>query len=143
VTAAYALARFVVAAAVVATTAACAPAAAVDAGAVDDVDAGAPVVDAGPDSEAPCAFNRECRDAEHCECDEVDGCACRVGPRGTGQNGVDACVDGNDCASSVCVEDAEGGFTCSGECADEGDCAPKLPICADVAFVGRICIREP
>lgn len=52
-------------------------------------------------------------------------------------------LDGNDCESSVCVEDGEGGFTCSGECVDDGDCAAKLPICADVAFVGRICIRAP
>lgn len=118
---------------------ACAPVAdPADAGAADDAG-----VDAGPDSEAPCAFNRECRDAERCECDELDGCFCRVGPRGTGQNGVDACTTGNDCASSLCVEDAVGGFTCSDECVDDGDCADKLPICADVAFVGRVCIRDP
>lgn len=111
----------------------------------DPLDGGDVVVDAGdagPSSEAPCTFNRECPAHERCECADGD-CACRIGARGEGRSGVDACQDGNDCESSLCVEDAEGTFTCSGECEDEGDCGPRLPVCADIAFLGRVCVRDP
>jgi hypothetical protein len=78
-----------------------------------------------------------------CGCSEEDGCACEAGARGTGENGVDLCDDSEDCQSAVCAEDADGTFTCSGPCVDDGDCGPRLPRCADIAFVGRICVREP
>lgn len=119
-----------------------------DAGAVPDAgatrDAGVPpdagLVDGGPSSNTACAFNRECPANERCECEAGD-CKCKVGARGTGRSGVDPCVDGNACASSVCVEGRDGGYWCSGECVNANDCGPELPRCADIAFVGRICIR--
>lgn len=88
-----------------------------------------------------CILNRECPADQRCECiDEV--CLCRDGTRGTGVNGVDTCTVDNDCASALCVEGPGGVFYCSDECSDETDCEGALPVCADVAFVGRICIRE-
>ena len=102
------------------------------------------VVD-GPGAEgATCSFNRDCHAALRCECDVSAGCACKAGARGTGRNGVDACTSGNACASSVCVEGPpDAGSFCSDECATSGQCAGMLPLCSDVAFVGRICIRTP
>jgi hypothetical protein len=92
----------------------------------------------------PCAFNRECADGDRCECDEATGCFCRQGARGTGQIGVDTCTDGNDCVSAVCVEGPDSTtYYCSDECASDTDCAGALPICAAIAFVGRICVRQP
>jgi hypothetical protein len=88
-----------------------------------------------------CAFNRECPADQRCEC--VDGdCACRTGARGVGANGVDTCVDGNDCASSLCVEGLEGAYYCSDECETDADCGPNLPQCLDVAWLGRVCTRR-
>lgn len=88
-----------------------------------------------------CAFNSECPAAQRCECINFD-CLCRPGARGTGCPGVDGCTVGEDCASSVCAEGLDGGYFCSGACATNTDCGPALPVCADVAFVGRICIRS-
>ena len=88
-----------------------------------------------------CTFNRDCPEDRRCECDELEGCYCRVGERGTGRNGIDTCEDGNDCASSLCVEGPGGVFYCSDECEDDEDCGPNLPICRDIAYLGRICIR--
>jgi len=123
-----------------------------EAGAADP-DAGS-AVDAGPPACPPstegnetnsggeCAFNAECPASERCEC--TDGtCVCAAGPRGTGCAGIDPCTDGNDCTSSVCAEGNGGAFYCSGVCAVDADCGPQLPRCLDVAFVGRICVREP
>jgi hypothetical protein len=62
--------------------------------------------------------------------------------RGTGKNGVDTCTDGNACASSLCVEGQAKKFYCSDECTTNASCGPALPICADIALVGRICIRD-
>ncbi len=106
----------------------------------DAADAG--IVD-GPKKEgAECSFNRECQAALRCECSETAGCACRLGTRGTGRNGVDACDAGEGCRSSVCVEGPPGGGSfCSDECKTEAECTGKLPVCADIALVGRICIR--
>lgn len=115
-----------------------------DGGAQQSADAGDDgegPTDAGPGSGAPCTFNADCPDAERCACTEADGCACQTGPRGAGQSGVDACVDGNDCATSLCVEGTDD-FYCSGPCVDETDCGPALPVCADIAFLGRVCIRQ-
>jgi len=97
----------------------------------------------GPGAEgATCSFNRDCHLALRCECDETTGCACKTGTRGTGKNGVDPCASGNDCASSVCVEGPpDSGSFCSDECKTSNDCTGVLPLCSDIAFVGRICIR--
>ena len=110
-----------------------------------DAGADASLVVDGPGAEgATCSFNRDCHAALRCECDVSAGCACKAGARGTGRNGVDACTSGNACASSVCVEGPpDAGSFCSDECATSGQCAGMLPLCSDVAFVGRICIRTP
>ncbi len=117
-------------------------------------DSAAPPSDAGADAKtakdangpgeagADCSFNRDCQAALRCECDEVNGCACKPGPRGTGQNAVDHCDSGNDCASAVCVEGPpDSGYYCTDECATAADCIVPLPQCSDIAFVGRICVR--
>ena len=116
----------------------------------DAADAGAPpgsdasVVDGSGKQGAECSFNRECMAALRCECTVASGCACKPGPRGTGRNGLDPCDAGEACQSSVCVEGPTGtGSFCTGECKTEADCTGKLPVCADNALVGRICIRKP
>ena len=112
----------------------------VDAGPVDagPVDAGP--VDAGPP--IPCAFNRECPESMFCDSDACEeGCFCALGARGTGGLG-DACTSGNDCASSICLEGPGDALVCSIECT-ESECDTPLPLCTDVAFVGRICVRDP
>jgi hypothetical protein len=91
--------------------------------------------------DAGCAFNRDCNLALRCECDQGD-CRCVRGPRGTGEVGVDKCDGGNDCSSSVCAEGPGGVYYCSDECVTAVDCAGALPKCTDIAFVGRICIRD-
>jgi hypothetical protein len=91
---------------------------------------------------APCNFNRDCNLALRCECDLDAGCACASGARGNGKNGVDKCDGGNDCASSLCVEGPAGVYYCSGECLTAADCRGALPVCTDIAFVGRICVRD-
>jgi hypothetical protein len=88
-----------------------------------------------------CTFNRDCPADQRCGCTEAEGCACEDGVRGTGVNGVDACTDGNDCASSLCVEGLDA-YYCSDACSTNEDCGPALPVCADIAFLGRVCIRE-
>jgi hypothetical protein len=91
-----------------------------------------------------CSFNWDCQLALRCECDEINGCACKAGARGTGQNGVDPCADGNACASALCIEGPpDSGSFCSDECVTNADCMGKLPLCKDIAFVGRVCIRTP
>lgn len=111
----------------------------------DASDGGVPAIIDGPgEAGAECAFNRECNAALRCECSEAAGCACKPGTRGTGQNGVTPCADGNACASSVCTEGPpDAGSFCSDECKTSADCKGSLPLCSDIAFVGRICIRTP
>ena len=92
-----------------------------------------------------CAFNADCQASLRCGC--TDGaCLCEAGVRGAGRSGVDVCVDGNDCDTALCVEgqpDSSGAtFFCSGPCDVDDDCGAALPTCADIAFVGRICIRR-
>jgi hypothetical protein len=112
-----------------------------DAGAQSD---GSTVVD-GPGTDGTvCSFNRDCHAALRCECDQTAGCACKPGARGTGRNGIDACTSGDACASSVCVEGPpDAGSFCSDECLTSAQCTGMLPLCSDIAFVGRICIRTP
>jgi hypothetical protein len=75
-----------------------------------------------------------------CACDGV--CACEEGARGTGGLN-DSCTSGNDCASAVCLEGPPPSTLCTEACVDDGDCGGDLPVCADIAFVGRVCIRTP
>ena len=87
-----------------------------------------------------CELNADCGAGLRCGCDGA--CACEVGERGTGQLGDD-CASGNDCASSVCIDGPPPTLLCTVACVDDADCGGALPICADIAFVGRVCIREP
>ena len=87
-----------------------------------------------------CVFNRECPADQRCDCVDYE-CACDDGARGTGQNGVDTCTVGNDCASSLCVEGSGADYYCTDECETNEDCEVALPQCIDVAFIGRICAR--
>ena len=100
------------------------------------------VVEANPaNRDGVCTFNRDCPADQRCGCTEADGCACEDGPRGTGVNGVDTCTDGNDCASSLCVEGTDA-FYCSDACETDADCGPALPACIYVTFIGQVCVRE-
>lgn len=92
---------------------------------------------------AMCSFNRDCAMGLRCECSESAGCACAMGARGTGVNGVTRCTSGNDCASSVCVEGPDMNSYCSDACMTDMNCTGMLPRCIDVSFVGRICVRTP
>jgi hypothetical protein len=112
-----------------------------------------PPPDAAPDVTAPevaldssgrtCSFNRDCPDAERCECEESAGCRCLVGARGAGRAGVDVCTTGNDCASALCVEANGGVSRCSDACAAASECPSELPRCIAVPLVGRFCARDP
>ncbi len=104
-------------------------------------DAAAPSIDAAEG--ATCNLNRECAASQRCQCDVTTGCTCTTGARGTGVNGVDTCVDGDACESSLCVEGADRTFYCSDECASDAECEAALPRCLDIAFLGRICARTP
>jgi hypothetical protein len=88
-----------------------------------------------------CTFNADCERDLRCACVD-EACACQAGTRGCGTNGVDECSDGNDCVTSLCVEGNGGASFCSGPCTSDDDCGPALPVCADIAFLGRVCIRE-
>ncbi|MEI8259294.1 MAG: hypothetical protein WCJ30_26800, partial [Deltaproteobacteria bacterium] len=96
----------------------------------------------GPGPGAACSFNRDCVAAERCVCASGD-CRCEPGVRGAGRVGVDACMDGNDCASALCVEGPGGGSLCSDACASAATCPTALPRCLDVPTVGRFCARDP
>jgi hypothetical protein len=42
----------------------------------------------------------------------------------------------------VCVDGPpDSGSFCTDECKSSNDCTGVLPLCSDIAFVGRICIR--
>ncbi|MEZ4409566.1 MAG: hypothetical protein R3A52_24300 [Polyangiales bacterium] len=89
----------------------------------------------------PCSFNRDCDPALRCECSESDGCRCLPGARGAAATG-EACADGNDCASALCVE-GNAGFLCSDACERASDCPASLPRCVAVPTVGSFCARDP
>ncbi len=123
-----------------------------DAG-LDEIDAGSEAPDAGsedagiiPDAGAggECSFNSDCPSWLRCECGKqtATGCECSVGPRGTGAAGT-TCANENDCESAICLEGTGDVYRCSKECATGADCPAELPNCADIAFVGRICVRQP
>jgi len=125
-----------------------------DGGSSSGDDGGTPAKDSGTSgsmdaafdatgSNAVCSFNKDCPSAERCECDEATGCFCHIGVRGTGKNGIDTCVTGNDCASALCVEGPTNGtFYCSDECMNAGQCTGMLPKCTNIALVGMICVRN-
>lgn len=98
-----------------------------------------------PSTNKACTFNADCIDSERCECTESAGCFCKIGARGTGKSGVDICKDGNDCETALCVEGPkyQTSYYCSGPCSSDADCGKMLPICSNIAFIGKICIRDP
>lgn len=117
-----------------------------DAGA-DATDGEGPTRDAatrdasGPGVEdTPCSFNDECR--LDLRCDEDKGFVCAPGARGT-VGFAGPCDSSNDCANAVCLEGPDGGFFCSDRCVDEKNCQEPLPLCSNVAFLGKVCIRRP
>jgi hypothetical protein len=109
-----------------------------DASATDDAGTGTDARGSG----ATCSFNDDCLADERCQC-AGGACACLVGVRGAGVAGVTACASGDDCASGLCLEGPGGGFLCSAPCRVSAECPAALPRCVDVAFVGRICARDP
>ncbi|MBI5544827.1 MAG: hypothetical protein HY901_13135 [Deltaproteobacteria bacterium] len=117
--------------------------------ALGGLDAASPLgYDAGPSSDDPCTFNADCTLlTERCECDEIEGCFCKAGPRGAGRSGVALCNSGNDCETALCIEGWPAGTSyCSGPCTGsgtDGGCGPALPVCSNIAFVGKVCIRDP
>jgi hypothetical protein len=117
-----------------------------DAAADGGTDAGALSTDAGQyvqtygdaGAGADCEFNRSCKMGLRCEC-TAGNCACKPGARGAGRNGIDSCVDGQDCGSSICIQPAVGSY-CSDECKTSSECGPKLPVCKLVfGFTSKIC----
>lgn len=116
-------------------------AAATDVVLTDAAVADTPAGDVGSPGGA-CSFNDDCVPSERCVCDEVTGCACAPGARGTGVAGQTTCTSGDDCASALCVE-GHGGSLCSRGCAEAADCPTALPRCVSVALVGRFCARDP
>lgn len=98
-----------------------------------------------PSTNKTCTFNADCIDSERCECTETAGCFCKIGARGKGKSGLDVCIDGNDCETALCVEGPkyQTSYYCSGPCSTADDCGKMLPICSNIAFVGKICIRDP
>jgi|LNFM01.1.fsa_nt_gb hypothetical protein len=90
---------------------------------------------------AACSFNVDCPADERCECSEMSGCRCTIGPRGARRFG-EPCANGNDCASALCVE-GPSGFLCSDQCRGPSDCMGMLPRCVSVPTVGQFCARLP
>jgi hypothetical protein len=109
---------------------------------VDATDVVDVVIDRASSGRA-CVFNRDCPDDERCVCDERAGCACLLGPRGTGRAGETVCTSGNECASALCVEANGGVSRCSDACDAPGGCPAALPRCVAVPTLGRICARDP
>ena len=121
-------------------------AAATDAASSDANDAAPVIVDGPGKHDDMCTFNRDCMAALRCECSDPVGCSCQKGVRGTGRNGIDPCPGENGsnlCASALCVEGPDNkGFFCSDECKTDADCTGMLPMCTDIAFVGKVCVRS-
>jgi hypothetical protein len=101
--------------------------------------------DDGAAEGADCTFNKDCQSTLRCHCADATGCTCMTGARGTGQNGINECDSGDQCASSLCVEGTPANtFYCSDECLDANGCKSKLPKCLPTAgFPGSICVRNP
>lgn len=83
---------------------------------------------------AECVFNHDCQLALRCSACDAGYCFCEPGARGAGDNGVDACDSGDQCRSSLCVEE-----TCSDACESNDDCTGKLPRCYTVPGFAKFC----
>lgn len=103
-----------------------------------------PTPDAGPDAadevthiDGPnvegetCEFNRDCKLALRCECDETEGtCACTPGERGDAKLG-ETCTNNESCMSAMCAN-GDNGSHCSDSCNKDEDCPATLPRCIPV-----------
>jgi hypothetical protein len=69
-----------------------------------------------------CELNRNCANGLRCECN--GNCACKAGARGNGRIG-DPCTTGEDCGSSICINDK----ICSDECSNVAECKPAFTKC--------------
>lgn len=120
---------------------ACSSGGPIDSPADTDVSVDTDVASDPANRDGECVFNRECPADQRCTCVDY-ACGCADGARGTGVNGVDTCVTGDDCASSLCVEGSGPAFYCTDECTTSDQCGGALPDCLDVAYIGRICVRS-
>jgi hypothetical protein len=93
--------------------------------------------------DCPCFTNYDCPPTHACVSQDPGGAmvSCVEGPRGTGAAGT-PCTGEADCASALCVEDAQGGLRCSDVCRTSESCPPELPRCISLGTEG-ICVREP
>jgi hypothetical protein len=86
-----------------------------------------------------CEVNASCAQGLRCEC-AAGACMCKAGVRGEGFAGIGSCTTGNDCGSSICIDD----IVCSDFCKTEKDCGPLTPRCIGIAgFSQKICARPP
>lgn len=115
----------------------------------DPVPDAAEVIDAtaGPDADervcqtpadCPCFSNDDCPADDYCHGDGTN-VYCTPGARGTGAPGA-TCTSELDCASGLCVDDADGGLRCSAVCDDPSDCPASLPRCVFLGGDG-LCAR--
>jgi hypothetical protein len=112
---------------------------AMDSGPYAQVDAGYPHIYGATKENGTCEVNADCERGLRCECQD-GSCACKAGTRGEGRSGVDACVNGNDCGSAICIE-TKPTFTCSDYCKTNEDCGPKVPRCLAISgFARPICL---
>ncbi len=91
-------------------------------------------------ADCPCFTNYDCPPAYTCKSQGAT-VSCVAGVRGTGTPGT-PCTGEQDCASALCVEDAQGGMRCSDLCRTADTCPPELPRCISLGSDG-ICAREP
>ena len=79
-----------------------------------------------------CFSSHDCPDGPRCENRDHSGTQvwCLPGPRGAG----DVCVDGNDCRSSLCVDDEIDALRCSESCNGNSTCVATLPRCQFIGF---------
>jgi len=93
----------------------------------------------------PCFSNHDCPADHTCMSQDPGGnqVYCVLGARGTGVKGT-PCSGEADCASALCVDDAQGGMRCSDECTGPGDCPASLPRCLLIGFGvnKQICARQ-
>lgn len=102
-----------------------------------------PMIDAAvcaTPSACPCFSNYDCPATHVCRSMGAV-VACVPGARGTGAPGT-PCSGEDDCASALCVEDADGGMRCSDLCRTADTCPAELPRCIALGDEG-ICAREP
>lgn len=110
------------------------------------LDAAVVVADAAPPADADlrvCAVAGDCACFSNADCPAETRCHalddsgtevwCLPGARGAGALG-EACTIDDDCASALCVEDANAELRCSILCTDETDCGGTLPRCLYIGF---------